>query len=310
MIYQDIPVILTHQKLERGRFAAIINHPHKKPEKMKKSVSVFLLLLWGSLAFSQAEWGFKTNVEKNEFSLFKGMIDDKYPITMYLEHTWDFCGYGTNNRWKARGLKGWYKYDRIGTKILLTGSRGSSDPEQFIKLYVPNNLLDTVHSVTCEMEDYKEKFISMHTAQFSDLKWKTHQMDTFYTVNLKRIHPLSYGTKATIGFEVRGIELMEINLNDLTEIDYIQNLEILAKKEIDNNFYAIMEFGHQSIIGSTGSGNCGMGYEGYLGFLTINSNLKIEEFEFHHNWSCLKSGIEGKFTFNKEHPEKGIFRND
>jgi len=277
---------------------------------MKKALSVFIFLVWGLLAFSQAEWDFQPNIEKNEFYLFEGMIDDKYPITMHLELTWDFCGEGSNNRWKARGLKGWYKYDRIGTKILLTGSMRSADGGHFIKLYVPSNVLDTVHSVTCELEDYKEKFIATNSAKFSDLKWKTQQMDAFYSVNLKPIHLFTYRTNATIGFEVRGIELLEINLTELAEIDFIQKLEILAKKEIDSNFYAIIEFGHQSIIGSTGSGNCGMGYEGYLGFLKINSNREIEKFEFHQNFSCVKSGIEGKFSFSKEHPEKGIFQKE
>jgi len=84
--------------------------------KMKKALSVLIILIWGLAVKAQSEWKFQPNFEKNEFYLFEGIIDEKYPIEMYLEQTWDFCGIGNNNRWKARGLKGWYRYTKIGKK--------------------------------------------------------------------------------------------------------------------------------------------------------------------------------------------------
>jgi len=135
-------------------------------------------------------------------------------------------------------------------------------------------------------------------------------MDTFYAVELKPIHHFSWNTEVTIGLEIRGIEISEINLTELSEIEYIQTVEILAAKEIENNFYAIIEFGHMTNPGSSGSGHCGAGYERYLGFLKINSGLEIEQFEFHQTWSCIRYIPEDKFTFDKGHPEKGIMKKE
>ena len=134
-----------------------------------------MMATWGLLAFAQTEWKFQPKVEKNEFYLLEGKIDDKYPITMYLKQTWDFCGAGNNNNRKARGLTGWYEYSKVGKKIPLIGSISGSDPDHFIKLFVPNNLLDTVNSATCELNNYKETFTA-ESFQFTELSWKTNRM--------------------------------------------------------------------------------------------------------------------------------------
>jgi hypothetical protein len=57
--------------------------------------------------------------------------------------------------------------------------------------------------------------------------------------------------------------------------------------------------------GWLGSGQCGAGWEEWLGFLILKSDLEIVRFEYHQNKSCAKY-IETEYTFSKEHPEHGI----
>ena len=277
--------------------------------KLEKLIFILVTLTWGIAVNAQSEWKFQTHIDNNEFYLFEGVINEEYPIEMYLEQTWDFCGTGNNNRWKARGLKGWYQYPKIKKKIPLIGSICRSDPDHYIKLFVPTILLDTINDETCELDKYKEKFIA-HSSRFSKLEWKTFKMDSFYSVKLKPVHNFSWNTDVTIGLEIRDIEILEINITKLSEIEFIQFIEILATKEINNNFYAIIEFGHRSNLDSSGSGYCGAGYEKYLGFIKVNYALELEKFEMQQIWSCLNSIPEGKFTFDKEHPEQGIIEKE
>ncbi len=272
---------------------------------MKKFLSAVIVLTCGFAAVAQSTWSFQPHIESHNFYLFKGKIDGKYPIKLYLEHTWRYCGSGNNNRWKARGLVGWYTYDNIGKKIPLIGSINGGHANEFIKVYVPHRLLDTIDNETCELEDYEEKFNS-DSYKFSSLQWQTKKMDTAYSVILEPIHEFSWTTNATIGLQLTGIEVLDIDLSKLSQIEFIETVEILSAKEINNCFYALIEVAHMTNPASSGSGHCGAGYERYIVFLKVNGALELEQFEIHQTWSCLTYIPEDKFSFDIAYPENGI----
>ena len=133
--------------------------------------------------------------------------------------------------------------------------------------------------------------------------------EVFLSVDLEEKHSYSWATDATITLEIEKLEFTEINLTFLTGIEHIQSIEILSSKEIENEFYAIIEFGHMTNPGSNGRGYCGAGYENFIGFIKVDDSLELEEFEFRQTTSCLKDIPENLYSFNKNNPENGIKEN-
>lgn len=248
----------------------------------------------------------------------------KYPITMYLQQD-KFCDMGYSNKWNyTHLLKGWYYYNNKKIKLPLTGYEKYFNTDsgygQRTALYVPMNILDTIGEETsCELEQYKEIFITENDTQgglhsLQNMQWKPAGKESFLPVKLKKVQSPSLETKATIALEVRGIEMFSFNLTDnLSNLkdsygqpynSYIDGVEILAAKNIGNDFYLIFSFQHPSVPGSIGFGHCGAGYEDYLGFLHISS-LETKEFKYYQTDSCLGL-IEESYTYDGHFPEKGI----
>lgn len=269
-------------------------------------VAIFTLSACPLLAQSATNWSFKTQIEENDYYLFEGTINERYPIKMYLEIGWDFCGEGNVNRWKARSLHGWYAYQNVGTKIPLLGSIMFADPDPFVRLYVPPTLQAESDAITCEVKNYREVFTTSNSYQFTDLLWQTKDMDEPYKVELETIHDFSWNTTTRIGFTWRGVELASLNLTERSGVPYIQWADVTAAKEINNEYYAIIEFGHVSNPGSTGSGYCGAGEENFLAFLKLNDQMEWETFEFHQVESCHKNLPEGTYSYDADFPERGI----
>ncbi|MEL7421984.1 MAG: hypothetical protein AAFN81_03285 [Bacteroidota bacterium] len=273
------------------------------------AIVVLILFLNNTVLIAQeatnSDWSFEIQIEENEYYLFDGMINERYPIEMYLQLGWNFCGENDNNRWNARQLDGWYLYKKVGKKIPLVGSIKYGNPDPFIRLYVPATLEDQPHEVTCDLDDYKEVFTATGY-DFEDLFWQTRDMGEPYPVNLNLIHDLSWETATRIDFKWRGMELASFDLSTQSGVEYIQWADVLAAKKMGNDFYAIIEFGHLSIPGSTGSGYCGAGIETYLAFLKLNEQLEWETFEFHHTESCIEEIPEGTVTYDVNFPERGI----
>lgn len=228
---------------------------------------------------------------------------------MYLIPSTELCGESTNNKWKARGLKGWYEYKKYKKKIPLIGSIKSSDPNHFIKLFVPTNLSDSINNQTCDLSTYKELFITERSNSFSNLKWKTAKADSLISVNLEPVHNFSWQTEASIKLTWRNLEIASFNISELTKLNSIESIKLLATKEINGNLYTIFSFGYWSMPGSNGGGQCGAGYEDYIGFMKINNNREISKFEFFQTSSCIYSFSED-FSYDIDHPENGITKNN
>jgi hypothetical protein len=289
-----------------------------------KHITILVVLLIASSAWSQTSWQFKSKIETEGTGfLLEGTLG-KYPITMYLTRD-KFCNTDNNNRWNyIYLLKGWYYYNNKKVKLPLIGYEKYIQTDSIygekIALYVPVNILDTINEKTnCELEKYKEIFIAENDTQnglysLQNMQWKSDDRSSFLPVKFNKIQSPSLEKKATITLEVRGVELFSFNLTDhLSDLKdaynqpynrYIDSMEILASNVINNDFYLIFSFIHPSVLGSTGFGHCGAGYEDYLCFLHISS-LEVKEFKYYQIGSCLHY-IEGTYTYDKNFPGKGI----
>ncbi len=225
---------------------------------------------------------------------------------MYLEWTSGYCGLNDNHRFDPRIIKGWYEYKKFNQRIPLIGSLNGNDmAEYFMKLFVPNNILDSIDRNTCTVEDYKEMFFIQDRPSMDTMLWKKSSEEYFHKVTMREIHPFSWETNCTLSFEVNEINLLEINLSDLSKNKFIDKVEVEAANQVDEKFYIIIRFGHSSRPGGSGSGYCGAGWEGWLAFIQINNSLQIEKFEYFQDESCIDS-FDAKYSFDKTHPEKGI----
>ena len=292
---------------------------------MKAYITVFTFLLMSVNIYAQSDWHFETKIESNNHYLLEGNIADKYPITMFLEPC-KHCDMETRNRWNyAYQLKGWYYYNNYRTKLPLIGSvkyiRNDSFYGTKISLYVPENELDTIDINTCELKNFKEKFVveiddgQIAGHSFESLQWQTNGNKSFLPVKLKEISRPSTETKSTVSLYVRGVEMFFFDLTDKlkglkdvygTSIGgaYIETIKLEVSKKIDDDFYLIFSFSQPTVPNSNGFGYCGAGYENYLGFLNISS-FELKNFKYYQTHSCLKE-ISEEYTFDENAPEKGI----
>lgn len=270
-----------------------------------KKITVLLFSILSVFSYAQTNWSLEPNIEKNNYFLLEGTIGD-YPITMYLERTYNFCGEHQNNSWNARGLRGWYYYDKIKKKIPLVGAMKCSDPNYFTKIYVPENILDTLNSTTCELNNYKELFESNKCFSFDKMSWESKSSNKYLPVQLSDKHSFSYETDVTLSLQLAGLELADFNLTELTKNILIDKVEVVSKKELNTDFYAIIKFSNRSNPGSNGGGQCGAGVEKFLGFMKINNELELEDFYFYETHSCVKYVEEGRYIYDVDFPEKGI----
>lgn len=277
---------------------------------IKHCLLIFFLV--GSVdVYCQQTWELVPTIERNAYTILEGTIDNKYPIRMYLEKTWDYCGPNDNYKWNPRIVRGWYEYKKIGKKIPLIGSLDQGDMREYaLKLFVPDRILDTLDGMTCNLINYKEMFF-IPEGYYSNrycldtMQWSKYGQERFLQVYLKETHPSTWTTTATLSFQFDKIGLLDFDLSNSSSNKFIDKIDIEASKEINGNFFFIVRWGHLTTPGWLGSGQCGAGWEEWLGMLVINNDLEISKFEYYQNESCAKY-IDTQYSFDKEHPEKGI----
>ena len=270
---------------------------------MKYCITILIIVISVLSGRSQTKWEVFTEIIEHEYYIFKGLIDEKYPIKMYLTQS-GFCGEGNNNRFKAKQLKGWYYYESQKKKLPIIGSMKYDNTDYFIKLFVPQDYLDTLNSQTCSLENYSEVFFSNNCCTIEDFEWKMHNSNQSFPVTIEIEHDFSYGSEVYIGVELRGMKMGKINLPEFDGYKFWE-IKVLASKEINNEFYAIIDFHAYSNPASGGSGYCGSGVEAFRGYFHINYSFEIEKKEIIQFHSCYKN-IFREVEFDPDFPEKGI----
>ena len=277
--------------------------------KMKNILLLVFFMLFSFISIGQNKnWNFKIEISNDAYYELEGKIADKYPIYIRYEDDGSLCGAENQSpSWQNRGIRGYYYYEKTKLKIPLIGYYYGSlgyKLEEF-KLFVPNYIFDTIKMNNCEFENYKEVFVNpQNYFKFDSLLWKM-KGGNFYPVSLKVKHNYSIATSAIINLNIFDINYFSFDLSKNSKLKYIDDIIIRSSKEINGKFYVIFEFGERTIPGGSGGGQCGCGYENYLGYLAIKKDFSIEKFEYHQIDSCYKN-IEISYKFDEKHPEYGL----
>jgi len=269
-----------------------------------KILTICFMFFLTQLAVGQSKWSFHSSIEFDRYTTYKGTINNKYPITMYLEESSESCG-KYPSRWTPHKVYGWYMYDKIGKKIPLIGNVCYADAcESYLKLFVPENLFDYLFDENFNLVDAKEVFIQKKGWSSNKMEWSM-KSGSKLPVFIEVEHSFSWTTKAKLILEINNVKLEDIDLSKLANNEYIEDVDILAQKRVGDNFYVIFNYSHQSNPGSHGHGMCGAGYEEFIGYMIVNKRFEVENFESIQIHSCINS-FEKEVIFNAEYPENGI----
>jgi hypothetical protein len=111
---------------------------------------------------------------------------------------------------------------------------------------------------------------------------------------------------ASLILNINEVEIKRINLSELTALKYIEYIDNLDSKSINGEFFLTFNFAERSTPGGLGGGNCGAGYEMYLGFIHLNKDLEISKFETRFVDSCLNYEKIEKYIAKNGSPELGL----
>jgi hypothetical protein len=222
---------------------------------MIKVILIFFLLASSLEVYGQPSWKMTPKIDRNAYIILEGSIDNKYPISMYLEYSWNWCGANDNYKWNPRIIRGWYQYTKIGKRIPLLGSLDFGDRREYtLKLYVPESVMDTLDVKTCLPTKYKEMFfVPAHYHEghnsLDTMQWSKYGHDDFLNAYLLETHPSTWKTTATLTIQIDGIDLLIFDLSKAASNEYIDKVDIEASKEIDGKFYFIVRWGHLTTPG-------------------------------------------------------------
>ena len=265
---------------------------------MLKVIIQLSLLIWGQTIFCQSdEFRFIGKVAMGNYYLLNGTIDGKYRITMNLTvHNWARCGEeGLAIQWKNGGIDGWYQYDRIKEKIDIVGSYLNYNE---VRLFVPNSPRDTIDAITCEMKNYKEVFWNGNDFDVSKMKWKMQGEKEAKDVELKILHEPSQDTVLLV-FERNNKDSIIFNVCDSIGKTEIDNIEIISYLKFNGYYHVLFKLEY----------NGWREYQEYIGHLAINDKLELEDLNVLLNEDSW-IGESGKVIYDKQHPEKGIRKNE
>jgi hypothetical protein len=265
---------------------------------MKRQILLFLLFFMLLLPESPAQgakWHFSTQIEKENFFLLKGKIDDKYPITMQLwEKAFVRCGDPhTAIQWQNGGLDGWYAYDKVGKKIPLIGY---FRPDHSVRLYVPEHLLDTLDRNTCEPPAFMEVFTNGDDYDLTRLQWKQRGDSQYKEVELEVLHQASQQTTAFLALHISGVELAQVDISERSGIFSIDELNVLGASHREDGFHVLLE------------ANDWGWREGqrYIGYLRIDEDLEVRDFTFIKTYDSWFGETQDEILYDLKFPERGI----
>jgi len=196
-------------------------------------------------------------------------------------------------------------YDKIGKKIPLVGHVCYADAcETYKVLYVPDDPVNYSFDDSCGMSDAKEVFRQERFWDPGQMVWRMKGGEEL-PVDLETEHEFSFFTQANLILKMNDIGFAKFDLSRLTDNKYIDYVEILGQKWIDNHFHIIFKYSHQSNPGSYGYGNCGSGIEEFLGYIKVDKNFDVAAFKTIQTHSCIESK-DTEVIYDIDKPELGI----
>ena len=266
---------------------------------------VVLLLCCQQVQAQKTLWSFSTFIATEKYTELNGVIDGKYPITMHWERAYDYCEENPS-RFSPIVLYGWYEYKKVGKRIPLIGKMSSGDlEEEFLTLYVAADPVNNEFHDSCRIDDFREVFKVSSCCEVQNMTWQLKGKAPV-PVELEFTHEYQFNSQAIVDFKIGGVEINQFDISAITELEYIDYIDVLGEKEINGVYHAIIGFGHNSRPGSRGMGMCGAGVEGYIGYLKLSKDFELAEFQFLQDESCFKDLEDTYVAFDKEKPESGI----
>ncbi len=242
---------------------------------VRKLFFVFFILTL--FCFSQEK---KISLEKFKTidKTFKGTIDHKYDVTLYLK-----LEHFSEDHLYSYSVKGWYYYNKIKKKIPLVGVFNPMNgltlintlDKNFEKNVLAFNYSGVIWDQLNKIETFKnfeEKiFISNQSIENNTWSNQTKTLKININNNLDELHVFE-------NFQFLKIGTSTINLSDY-QINY-EDLKIISKKNSPNETRILLEYkqlGNLNIQGRCG-GAIDFGYI-ILAFNDKNELLQIEEIE-------------------------------
>lgn len=267
-------------------------------------------------SYSQ-NWEITSKIDYQRYLLLEGQIDSQYQITMYLEIKEKLCGFEKYAlQWRNRIVSGWYYYDEFQAKIPLIGYINGSDGfknfqgnEKYkpVDLFVPENyLIDTISEEHCFPVQYVERFYNSNDYDFEKMNWEKDQREL--PVELEVIHEIDLKTKAELIIYLNNYEMNKINISDLTELQYIEDLRLIDAKDLDDRLHITISFHERTVPGGSGGGQCGSGIESFLGYIRLKKNWRIEEFDYKQIRSCIPNRKVEEYRVIPNKPELGLIK--
>src|SRR5687768_9387958 len=255
----------------------------------------FLLFIPLTHLYSQ-NWTFKAVTTADEWTALRGEIDFLGPFVMYLKPYKGFCGVETFGwRRQHKIFSGYYIYVHHGDRIPLLGAIGYGDNNERVILYVPENFNDTIKNSDCHITNFKEMFFVHGQNDLAKLKWVQNGSKDTLDAKLEYAYDATMRSNASIILEVNEVELNKFDISQLSGLKYIDSINNLDAKLINNEYFLTFQFGQRSIPGGNGEGDCGAGYEEYLGFIHIDKKLEPVVFEKRLIGSCLNYDLIEKY---------------
>ena len=270
-----------------------------------RTVILALFIISSNSLFGQGEWSFKQKVDFDRYTTYQGMIDEKYPITMYLINSYESCS-EDYSRWTPRKVYGWYMYDKVGKKIPLVGHICYADAcKSFLELYVPEEPINYSFDENCNLLGAKEVFRQERGWDSKTFEWQMKEGQK-YPVHLQPVHVFDWSTKAHVTLTINAVHIETYNVSELAQNKYIEDIEILGEKSVDNKFHLLFKYSHQSNPGSYGFGMCGAGIEEFIGHMVVDSDFEVVSFKKIQLHSCIESFDNDDVFFDANRPELGI----
>lgn len=264
---------------------------------------IILALSFCNVISGQENWSFQQKITLNSYSSYNGKTDGGQQIKLYIKRSNSTC---FSNKYKQplQVVYGWYKYGSDSKKPLV-GFICNTVCSNFLQLYTPEDPISYTFDDNCNIPKAKEVFRQEQNWNDGRFVWQTSNGQK-RNLWLEPVHTFSWVTNAQLLFYINGIELKTFSLNQLTNNDYIENIDILGEKRVDNKFYLLLRYSHQSKPGSYGQGMCGNGIEEYIAYLEVDADLKVTAFQKEQLNSCLYDIENDNILFDAKHPEHGI----
>ena len=222
---------------------------------------------------------------------------------MYLKESYRPCKNG-GTRYTPRVVYGWYSYDNIGKKIPLVGHVCYADMcENSMKLFVPENIFNYSFDENCDVINAREAFTTPQGK--SAMTWQIAEKERL-SVELNVKEEFTWETKAYLEVFVNNIEMVSINFSEIAKNDYIESIEVIAEKVVNNNLHLIIRYSHQSNPGSFGGGNCGAGIEEFISYVKIDENFNPLNFHEIQSSSCIYNIYDKETEYDLSKPQDGI----